>query len=84
MTNEHEPETHEGAAAPRQESDFARLERAGAEAMARRPAVRDDRGRLITDPGQEQRAPEERSTVHQALLDKESLRRGPDGRGAPR
>lgn len=65
-------------------SDFAEVERGGAEAMARRPVILDEDGRRVTDPGQEQRAPEERPTVRQALFDEESRRRGPDGRGAPR
>ena len=68
----------------RRESGFSRLEREGEAAMERRPVTLDEDGRAITDPGQDMRAPEEQSSVHQALLDDESLERGPDGRGAPR
>lgn len=96
MTSEQRPEAAETAdrartdEAPlrhdveeRRESGFAHLERAGAEAMAERPLALDEDGRAIVDPGQDMRAPEEQSSVHQALLDDEALRRGPNGRGAP-
>ena len=68
------------------ESGFARLEREGAEAMAKRPVIRDADGRLITDPGQDMRAPEEEASVRQARLDDDSQREDRDraGTGAPR
>ncbi len=75
------PPRHE--ADGRRESGFAHLERTGAEAMAKRPFALDAEGRAIVDPGQDMRAPEERSTVHQALLDDEAQQRDPNGRGAP-
>ncbi|MGE3855871.1 MAG: hypothetical protein AB7G21_02800 [Dehalococcoidia bacterium] len=78
MTNEHDRErTAEETPRASRESDFARVSRAGAEAMARRPIVVDEQGRRVTDPGQEMRAPEERSSVDQA-------RRGEDEPGGAR
>lgn len=65
MMNEQDRDRTEEAPRPG-ESDFARVSRAGAEAMARRPNVVDEQGRPITDPGQEKRAPEERASIDQA------------------
>ncbi|MDA0301721.1 MAG: hypothetical protein O2822_04270 [Chloroflexi bacterium] len=77
MSNEERPVR----ASDRATSGFERVERAGAEAMAQRPDLRDEDGRAITDPGQDARAPEERPTVRQALLDEAEQHIGSDREG---
>ena len=55
--------------AKRTESGFAHEEREGAEAMSRRPLVLDEDKRVVTDPGQDMRSPEEEPNVRQAQQD---------------
>jgi len=63
------PRPSEQHASEHRASDFERVERAGAEAMAERPKILDRDGRVVSDPGQDARAPEEQSSVRQARLD---------------